>query len=374
MCFSHYYFSIADSDVGYVHSLSPIKKARSGKLYYNFDLQTSPTKFTRVVGFDKNSHAQALHYQVTKSPAKIVNINEKEDTIFVNQTSSIVQASSSDVNFLCTAPSTKQGEAKETISSATDITLNEIQTLTRNQKVNVQGHLTLGQNPSKEVIKRNGEKGYVKEDCVIEDRTGSATIQLYFTLLHFTLLFIQLDNSLTQVESGNTYSFQNLSVKNYSGMTLLGTTPTTTFQKVDLQLTEVKGPQLLSNTEKEIVIKEFKFVDKVNVFMTCQIKSCKKKMPHAVGSTVLKCTSCGTSQKVKAAENGMSARLCAEIDGKDCWLTALTDVIEILLSRISLTRDSNTDQTAERLLQIENIKMKINTQSNHIIELLENTK
>ena len=124
--------------------------------------------------------------KLQKSPAKIVNINEKEDTIFVNQTSSIVQASSSDVNFLCTAPSTKQGEAKETISSATDITLNEIQTLTRNQKVNVQGHLTLGQNPSKEVIKRNGEKGYVKEDCVIEDRTGSATIQLYFTLLYFT--------------------------------------------------------------------------------------------------------------------------------------------------------------------------------------------
>ncbi|CAH3184305.1 unnamed protein product, partial [Porites evermanni] len=46
-----------DSNVGYVHSLSPIKKVRSGKLYYNFDLQTSPTKFTRVVGFDKNLHA-----------------------------------------------------------------------------------------------------------------------------------------------------------------------------------------------------------------------------------------------------------------------------------------------------------------------------
>ena len=69
-----------------------------------------------------------------------------------------------------------------------------------------------------------------------------------------------------------------------------------------------------------------------------------------------------------------SARLCAEIVGKDCWLTALTDVMQSLLSRISLTRDSNTDQIAERLLQIENIKMKINTRSNHIIELLENTK
>ena len=179
---------------------------------------------------------------------------------------------------------------------------------------------------------------------------------------------------LIQLESGNTYSFQNVSVKNYSGMTLLGTTPTTTFQKVDFQLIEVKGPQLLSNTEKEIVVQEFKFVDKVNVFMTCQIKSCKKKMLHVVGSAVLKCTSCGTSQNIKAAGNGMSARLCAKIDGKDCWLTALTDFIESLLSKISLTRDSNTDQIAERLLQIESIKMKINTRSNHIIKLLENTK
>jgi len=96
-------------------------------------------------------------------------------------------------------------------------------------------------------------------------------------------------------------------------------------------------------------------------------------MPHAVGSIVIKCPSCGTSQKVKAAEKGMSARLYAEIDGKDRWFTALTDVMESLLSRISLTTDSNTDQIAEMLLQIENIKMKINTQSNHIIELLENT-
>ena len=125
------------------------------------------------------------------------------------------------------------------------------------------------------------KKGYVIEDCVIEDRTAcSSTIQLYFTLLFFTLLFIQLDDLLTQLESGNIYSFQNLSVKNYSGMTLLGTTPTTTFQNVDLQLTEVKRSQLLSNTEKEILIQEFKLVDKVNVFMTSQIKSCKKKKCH----------------------------------------------------------------------------------------------
>ena len=71
ICFSPYYFSIALQIV-------TIKKARSGKLYNNFDLQTSPTKFARVVGFDKNSHAQALHFQVTKSQLKFSILMKKK--------------------------------------------------------------------------------------------------------------------------------------------------------------------------------------------------------------------------------------------------------------------------------------------------------
>ena len=157
---SQVYFSVADTDVGFIHSLSPIKKARSGKLYYN--LQTSPTIFTKVVGFDKNSDTQALHFQTTKSPAKIININEKEDTIFVNQTSSIVQASSSNVNFECLPPPTL-ADPNNTIPDAIDIKLTELDNLSRNQGVSVEGYLTLGDDPPKEVLKRNGEKGFVKE-------------------------------------------------------------------------------------------------------------------------------------------------------------------------------------------------------------------
>lgn len=346
-----------DTDVGFVHSLSPIKKAKSGKLYYNFNLQTSPTKFTKVVGFDKNSHTQALHFQTTKSPAKIININENEDTIFVNHTSSIIQGSSSDVNFECLPPPTL-ADPNNTIPDAIDITLSELNNLSRNQKVNVEGYLTLGDDPPKEVLKRNKEKGFVKEDCVLEDINGSSTIHIW-------------DHLLSKLESGKSYRFQNLSVKNYSGITLLGTTPTTIFKETDLQLNEVKGTTLLSNTEREIVIEEFKFVDKVSVFMICQISSCKKKMPHAVGVAVFKCLSCGTTQKVKAAEKGMSARLSANIDGKDLWLTAFTSVMEAFLSRMQLSNSSTTDQIAEALLGLENVKLKINTQSNHIIELME---
>ena len=53
--------------------------------------------------------------------------------------------------------------------------------------------------------------------------------------------------------------------------------------------------------------------------------------------------SCGISQKVNMPEKRMSACLCAKVNGKDCWLTALTTVMESLLSRINFTKDTNTD-------------------------------
>ena len=43
----------------------------------------------------------ALHFQTTKIPLKVVNINGKDDTIFVNPTSSIADARRSEVLFEC---------------------------------------------------------------------------------------------------------------------------------------------------------------------------------------------------------------------------------------------------------------------------------
>ena len=45
--------------------------------------------------------------------------------------------------------------------------------------------------------------------------------------------------------------------------------------------------------------------------------------------------------------------------------------MEAFLSRMQLSNSSTTDQIAEALLGLENVKLKINTQSNHIIELME---
>ena len=94
-------------------------------------------------------------------------------------------------------------------------------------------------------------------------------------------------------------------------------------------------------------------------------------MPYSVGSTTFTCTSCGTCQKVKLAKKGATARLCAEIEGHQTWLTVFTDEMEALLKKLDLTINTPSDQIKEALLSLENITLVIDPVSNFILEVIE---
>lgn len=48
---------------------------------------------------------------------------------------------------------------------------------------------------------------------------------------------------------------------------MLETTASTPFDEVQSELKELKGPDLLQNTGKKSSVKEFKFVDELNVYL-----------------------------------------------------------------------------------------------------------
>lgn len=199
------------------------------------------------------------------------------------------------------------------IVASTNIALSQLPTLTRNQNVNVTGVLTLGQKSPKQVTKRNGQNGKVKEDCIIEVATGNAVIHIW-------------DELTEKVENSKSYTLKNLSVKNYSGNTILGTTASTTFDEVQFELKELKGPDLLQNTDQKVTVQEFKFGDKLNIHLQCQIKSCNRKIPY-ITANIITCPSCGATQKAKSCKKAMSARLCANVDNTEMCFTALTDIL-----------------------------------------------
>lgn len=90
-------------------------------------------------------------------------------------------------------------------------------------------------------------------------------------------------------------------------------------------------------------------------------------MPYVLNCKVITCPSCGTSQRFSSAKSGITARLCAEIDGKDTWFN---DVIQKLLLKVNLTMQAKSNEITEALLGLENISLCYDTQSNFIKDIM----
>ena len=132
-----------------------------------------------MVGFDKKTHSKALHYQTTSTPTKILNVVEKDSQLLVSETSTLSPASSSDLTFQKAVSVNESGTSCSDFNVAVNVKLKDVATLFKNQKVNITGVITVGEKPPKHITKRNGELGFVKEDCVVEDETGYSEISIW---------------------------------------------------------------------------------------------------------------------------------------------------------------------------------------------------
>jgi len=83
----------------------------------------------------KKNYEQALHYNKTGSPLKLVGVKEQDSQLFINSTTSIIQVNATDLDF---ESKPTQDDATTSINNqpetiAANITLAEMQKLTRNQ-------------------------------------------------------------------------------------------------------------------------------------------------------------------------------------------------------------------------------------------------
>ena len=96
----------------------------------------------------------------------------------------------------------------------------------------------------------------VKEDCVLEDKTGSSVIHIWEPLVH----------TLT---TGNSYYFINLKVRNLQGSTYLSTSPSTIANPTTVETLTM----MIKSPQKEIAVTKLNLVSQLNTF--CSSKVCK---------------------------------------------------------------------------------------------------
>jgi len=164
-----------------------------------------------------------------------------------------------------------------------------------------------------QLTKRNVENGMVKEDCIMEDATVNAVLHMW-------------DKLIDKLQDSKSYSLENLNMKNYSGQHHIRNNGimAITFEEVQTAL-KVEGPYPLQNTDKKVTVEELEFVNKLYIYLQCQIISCIKKIPYNLNANIITCPLWGATEKTKSSKQAMSARLCADADGSETWFTAFTN-------------------------------------------------
>ncbi len=265
-----------------------------------------------------------------------------ENHILFNQQSSLRVAPTFDIDFDY-SPTKLLDTTASSSQPALTITLKQLSELQPNQKVNVLATISLGKDKPKPVqIKSTQKMSLVKEDCVLEDETGTAILHIW-------------DPLIKEVITGTSYNFHNLTIKHFKGTTFLSTSPASSITRMEqqIQLHNPSGPALLENPDKDITVEQFKLVKPISIFVACQ--ACKRKI-HDISHNSIKCKYCGVRQRKEACKKDATVQLSVD-DPEIGWLTAFTEVIQALLAVDSkLTLDSNSDEIEDHLLQIKNIE------------------
>ena len=181
----------------------------------------------------------------------------------------------------------------------------------------------------------------VKEDCVLEDDTGTA-------ILHIS------DPLIRDITNGTSYNFQNLTIKHFKGTTFLSTSLATSITKMEqVKLQNPSGQALLENPNRDVKVEQFKLLKQISIFVACQ--ACKRKI-HDISQNSIKCKYWGVRQRKEACKKDATVQLSVD-DPEIGWLTALTEVIQALLAVDSkLTLESNSDEIEDHLLKVKNIE------------------
>jgi len=129
------------------------------------------------VGFNIANHSMLQEHEALKTAVTLKNTKQNSNNdITFNQQSTVRVTPTFDVDFDY-QPINKSQKTGPSTQPAKKITLEELPTLQVNHKVNVTASISLGNDHPKPVqLKTTNVMTSVKEDCVLEDETETATI------------------------------------------------------------------------------------------------------------------------------------------------------------------------------------------------------
>ena len=291
---SNFYFTYIDSNMkGYIHSVSPVKSAKSSnRKYFNFMVQEKDS-VVRGVCFAPNKHTELHTLQQTKSPVSVSNFakaSQGDDLIF-KHFRKVTPLDSTKVDFVYSDKLTTTSMVKS-ISACNDLANEQLISL-KAQVAQVTG--------AKKI--RTQYQGMLnKQEVILRDTTGCIKAVLW-------------GSDVDTLTENTTYVFKNFKLKIYRGEKYLNTPKSDEFEATETTPFE----QPLVDIDVNLYLTSATIVGKAigvqEVMKTLSCASCKKNVvPLPNDDLVGQCQgqTCNAVLMLDACDTQFSLRLLVQ--------------------------------------------------------------
>ncbi|XP_078368422.1 uncharacterized protein LOC144652265 isoform X7 [Oculina patagonica] len=298
-----------DKIVGYVHQVSNIYTPKSGNVYFDFNVQMSPTKVVRGICYSPEKRLKLKELQEKKVAVTIDSVQPSlakrratEDEYTIKKKSKIT-------------PSVVNYDFNEAFSK-TSFTLDQIAEISDYQTISVNAKIISKTDES--AINVRG-KNLNKVDYVIADPFASIKLVVW--------------EEIIDIDINKTYSFTSVSVRSFNDVKYLTTTKYTTVKQIDNFTQTADATPTIQNYGKIIQGK----VVAVNIvhFKTCIFCNMKIQISDN-DSTATKCSNCKMTVLTSQLRESTLSKIVIKEQADDfpVTYTALESVLNTFLTSV----------------------------------------
>ena len=300
-----------DQVAGYVHQVSDIRTPKSGNVYFDFNLQMSPTKVAHGICYSPEKRLKLKEIEEKKIPVIIDNVQRSVARRRATEQEYTVKKKSK------ITPSVVNYSFNEAFSQ-TAFTLDQVAEISDYQTIKIDAKVISEGDESSLQVRG---KTLSKVDYIIADKFASIKLVVWEKTIN--------------IDVNKSYSFTNISVRTFNDVKYLTTTKYTTVKQIENLTETADATSTVQNYGKTVQGKVVALT--VANFKTCIFCNLKIQIADDEATTI-KCSNCKMTVLASQLGHSTLSKIVIKEDAHDslATYTLLDSVLNTFLASLKL--------------------------------------
>ncbi|XP_064619004.1 uncharacterized protein LOC135482678 [Lineus longissimus] len=331
------------SVLGYLHNTSPVKRSKANNPYFDAELQTGPSQYSRVVCFNKHHHQFFKESEEKRSPIKLMDIVTAPNWQDKSKTDiKVTKDTTLEANKKTLAFKPQQPPVIQPITTTVTEFVRNIPS-TEKKKINLTAYVSGVVEEECEITLSYRSEPTKNKVYAIADENTSTKLTAWATIID-------------SIQVHNTYKFENLSVSNFNIKHLQ-----TTFSTIVTKTNSMDNPCLDLPTTEELTELTQAKCETVQSEIVISCNSCQASIDiDDLYDDMYKCNSCGMRQLSNSVIKQVKVKLNLSDHGVKYRINARNPALSDFMKFHQAPMDT-TEEIDGFFLRAEPFGVKFNT-------------